>query len=186
MYRNRKRPDGSYVVHLDGEDLIVTKAMIDETDPQIMREYLRMLWAQEHRERREERCRDARGVRCRKSCQECALFRSGKPTSLEAIVEEGAQIADVFSVEEEIEHRETVAELYTALDELDDLSRQIIELLYLTDPVHTEREVAVIVGMSQNGVHQRKVRGLARLKEVIAHGHEKTKDFLEIDRSIAA
>ena len=62
MYRNRKGPDGSYVVHLDGEDLIITKAMIDATDPQIMREYLRMLWAQEHRERREERCRDARGV----------------------------------------------------------------------------------------------------------------------------
>ena len=61
MYRNRKRPDGSYIVHLDGEDLIITKTMIDETDPQIMREYLRMLWAQEHRERREGRCRDAYG-----------------------------------------------------------------------------------------------------------------------------
>ena len=101
-------------------------------------------------------------------------------------MEDGTQIVDVFSVEEGIEHRETEAELYVALDELDALSRQIIELLYRTDPVHTEREAAVIVGMSQNGGHQRKVRGLARLKEVIAHGHEKTKDFLEIDRSIAA
>ena len=164
MYRNRKRPDGSYIVHLDGEDLIITKDMIDETDPQIMREYLRMLWAQEHRERREERCRDARGVRCRKSCQKCELFRSGKPISLEAIIEEGTQVADVFSVEEEIEHRETVAELYTVLDELDGLSRQIIELLYLTDPVHTEREVAAIVGMSQNGVYQRKMRWLETLR----------------------
>lgn len=142
-------------------------ALIDATDPQIMREYLRMLWVQEHRERREERCRDARGVRCRKSCQECALFRSGKPISLEAIVEEGAQLADIFSVEEEIEHRETVAELYVALDKLDALSRQIIELLYLTDPVHTEREVAAIVGISQNRVHQRKVRALVQLQKTI-------------------
>ena len=172
MYRNRKRPDGSYVVHLDGEDLIITKAMIDATDPQIMREYLRMLWAQEHRERREERCRDARGVRCQKLCRECELFRSGKPISLEVIVEDGTQIVDVFSVEEEIEHRETVAELYVALDELDALSRQIIELLYLTDPVHTEREVAVIVGMSQNGVHQRKAKALVVLRGLLKIKHQ--------------
>lgn len=167
MYRNKKRPDGSYIVHLDGEDLIITKAMIDETDPQIMREYLRMLWAQEHRERREERCRDARGVRCRKSCQECEFFCSGKSISLEAFMEEGTQIADLFSVEKEIERQETVTELYAALAELDGLSRQIIELLYLTDPVHTEREVAVFVGMSQNGVHQRKVRGLHMLWKIL-------------------
>lgn len=170
MYRNRKRPDGSYIVHLDGEDLIITKAMIDETDPQIMREYLRILWAQEHRERREERCRDARGVRCRKSCQNCELLRSGKPISLESIMKEGTQVADVFSIEGEIEHRETVAELYAALDELDALSRRIIELLYLAKPEHTEREVAAIVGMSQNGVHQRKMKVLVVLRELIEHG----------------
>ena len=168
MYRNRKKPDGSYIVHLDGEDLIITKTMIDATDPQIMREYLRMLWAQEHRERREERCRDASGVRCQKSCQKCELFRSGKPISLEAIIEEGTQVAGVFSVEEEIEHRETVAELYAALDELDALSRRIIELLYLTDPVHTEREASVIVGMSQNGVHQRKAKALVLLRRLLS------------------
>lgn len=165
MYRNRKRPDGSYIVHLDGEDLIITKAMIDETDPQIMREYLRMLWAQEHRERREERCRDVRGVRCNKSCLECELFCSGKPVSLEAIMDEGIRVADIVSVEEEIENRETVKKLYAALNELDDLSRQIIELLYFGE--HTEREAAVIVGLSQNGVHKRKATALVKLRNFL-------------------
>ena len=93
MYRNRKRPDGSYIVHLDGEDLIITKAMIDETDPQIMHEYLRMLWAQEHRERREERCRDARGVRCQGKCSVCDKSCSGKPVSLEALADTGVPLA---------------------------------------------------------------------------------------------
>ena len=139
-------------------------ALIDATDSQIMREYLRILWAQEHRERREERCRDARGVRCRKSCQECELFRNGKPISLETLIEEDIQGDDIVSVEEEIENREAVAELYAALDELGALSRRIVELLYLTDPMHTEREVAAIVEISQNGVHQRKVRGLKALR----------------------
>lgn len=118
----------------------------------------------------EERCRDARGVRCQKSCQKCELFRNSKPISLETLIEEGIQGADIVSVEEEIENRETVAELYTALDELDALSQQIIELLYLTGPVHTEREVAAIVGMSQNGVHQRKMKVLIVLRELIEHG----------------
>lgn len=136
---------------------------MDATGPQIMREYLRVLWAQEHWERREERCRDARGVRCQKSCQKCELFRSGKPISLKTIIGEGIHVADIVSVEEEIENRETVAELYAALDELDALSRRIIELLYLTDPVHTEREVVVIVGMSQNGVHRRKAMTLKQI-----------------------
>ena len=36
-----------------------------------MREYLRILWAQEHRERREERCQDARGVRRHGKCSVC-------------------------------------------------------------------------------------------------------------------
>ena len=115
----------------------------------------------------EERCRDARGVRCQKSCQKGELFRNGKPISLETLIEEGIQGADIVSVEEEIENRETVAELYVALDKLDALSRQIIELLYLTDPVHTEREVAAIVGISQNRVHQRKVRALVQLQKTI-------------------
>lgn len=172
MYRNRKRPDGSYVVHLDGEDLIVTKAMIDATNPQIMREYLRMLWAQEHRERREERCRDARGVRCQQRCSGCEAFCAGRPVSLEAVMEEGAQIASLYSVEDEVIRRETAVELYAALKALDDLTRQIIELLYFGDPEHsghtyTEREVAVIVGMSQNGVHRRKVRGLDVLQKIL-------------------
>ena len=64
-------------------------------------------------------------------------------------MDEGIRVADIVSVEEEIENRETVKKLYAALNELDDLSRQIIELLYFGE--HTEREVAVIVGLSQNG-----------------------------------
>ena len=35
---NKKRPDDSYIVHLDGEGLIIAKIMVDAIDPQIMRE----------------------------------------------------------------------------------------------------------------------------------------------------
>ena len=81
-------------------------------------------------------------------------------------MDNGASLMDDFSVEDEIEQRETVAELHTALAELDDLSRRIIEMLYFSEL--TEREVATIVGMSQNGVHQRKMKALAGLRKLLA------------------
>ena len=163
MYRNRKRPDGSYIVHLDGEDLIITKAMIDETDPQIMREYLRMLWAQEHRERREERCRDARGVRCQGRCSVCGKNCSGKPISVEVLTDVGVPLASGYSLEEDVEERLISCALYSALQTLDDLSWEIVRLIFFYD--YTERQAASIVGMSQNGVHQRKNRALQKLRE---------------------
>ena len=168
MYRNRKRPDGSYIVHLDGEDLIITKAMIDETDPQIMREYLRMLWAQEHRERREERCRDVRGVRCPGRCSACDKSCSGKPVSLENLADAGVPLASGYSLEGDIDERLESWTLYSALQTLDDLSREIIRLIFFCD--YTERQAASIVGMSQNGVHQRKNRALQKLREQMEAG----------------
>lgn len=168
MYRNRKRPDGSYIVHLDGEDLIITKAMIDATDPQIMREYLRMLWAQEHRERREERCRDARGVRCQGKCSVCDKSCSGKPVSLEALADTGVPLAGGYSLEKDVEERLERRTLYSALQTLDDLSREIVRLIFFCD--YTERQSASIIGMSQNGVHQRKNRALEKLREQMEAG----------------
>ena len=163
MYRNRKRPDGSYIVHLDGEDLIITKAMIDETDPQIMREYLRMLWAQEHRERREERCRDARGVRCPGKCSVCDKSCSGKPMSIGALADTGVPFASGYSLEKDVEERLESWALYSALQTLDDLNREIVRLIFFCG--YTERQAASAVGMSQNGVHQRKNRALQKLRE---------------------
>lgn len=163
MYRNRKRPDGSYIVHLDGEDLIITKAMMDSTDPQIMREYLRMLWAQEHRERREERCRDARGVRCPGKCSVCDKSCSGKPMSIEALTNAGVPLASGYSLEKDAEERLESWVLYSALQTLDNLSREIVRLIFFCN--YTERQAASIVGMSQNGVHQRKNRALQKLRK---------------------
>lgn len=163
MYRNRKRPDGSYIIHLDGEDLIITKAMMDATDPQIMREYLRMLWAQEHRERREERCRDARGVRCPVRCSVCGKICSGKPVSIEALADTGVPLAGGYSLEKDVEERLISCALYSALQTLDDLSRKIVWLIFFCD--YTERQAASVIGMSQNGVHQRKNRALEKLRE---------------------
>lgn len=163
MYKKRKGVP--YIITIDGEPIKITDAMIAATDPEIMQEYLRMLWAQEHRERREYRCQNVHEVCCQHQCDKCKHHQSAKPLSLEALIGNGVSLMDNFSVEDEIEQRETIAELYAALANLDALSRQIIQLLYFSE--HTEREVAVIVGLSQNGVHQRKMRALEELQKLL-------------------
>lgn len=162
MYKKRKGVP--YIIVVDGESVEITDEMVAATAPEILQEYLRMLWAQEHRERREYRCRNVNEVCCQQQCDQCEWHQSAKPLSLEALIDNGVSLMDNFSVEDEIEQRETIAELYAALTKLDALSRQIIRLLYFSE--HTEREVAAIVGLSQNGVHQRKTKALETLRKL--------------------
>ena len=163
MYKKRKGVP--YIITVDGEPVEITDEMVAATDPKNLREYLRMLWAQEHRERREYRCQNAKGVRCQKNCHKCKESQSGRLLSLEALIDGGVPFEDTFSVEADVEQRETITELYAALAKLDTLSHQIIELLYFGG--QTEREVAVIVGLSQNGVHQRKMKALEELRKLL-------------------
>ena len=166
MYRKRKGIP--YIIVVDGEPVEITDEMVAATDPEILREYLRMLWAQEHRERREYHCRNINEVCCQQKCDKCEWHQSAKPLSLEALIDSGVPFENTSSVENEINQRETIAELYAALANLDALSRQIIQLLYFSE--HTEREVAVIVGLSQNGVHQRKMKALMELRKLLTVG----------------
>ena len=161
MYRKRKGIP--YIIVVDGEPVEITDEMVAATDPKILREYLRMLWAQEHRERREERCRDARGVRCHGKCSVCDKSCSGKPMSIEALTNAGVPLASGCSLEKDVEKRLESWALYSALQTLDNLSREVIQLIFFCD--YTERQAASIVGMSQNGVHQRKNRALQKLRE---------------------
>lgn len=163
MYKKRKGVP--YIITVDGEPIKVTEDMVAATNPGILQEYLRMLWAQEHRERREYRCRNVNEVCCQQQCDQCEWHQSAKPLSLEALIDGGVPFEDTFSVEADVEQRETITELYAALAKLDTLSHQIIELLYFSE--HTEREVAAIVGLSQNGVHQRKTKALETLRKLL-------------------
>lgn len=158
-----RKNDIVYRILVDGDTIVITAEMIESTEPQIMQEYLRMLWRQEHRERREYRCRNSQGVRCNNVCSECPQGCSGKPVSLDALTEAGATFADSRSVEAEVERNLIYEELYAALDTLNDLDRQIIELIFFCD--YTERDVAKRVKMSQKGVNRRKVKALNFLRK---------------------
>ena len=83
--------------------------------------------------------------------------------SIEALADAGVPLAGGYSLEKDVEKRLESWALYSALQTLDNLSREVIQLIFFCD--YTERQAASIVGMSQNGVHQRKNRALQKLRE---------------------
>ena len=155
-----------YRVFVEGEAIEITVAMVEATEPEVMQEYLRMLWRQEHRERREYRCRDIYGVRCAGICSECRQNCNGKPMSLEALAETGMAFADHSSVEETVNRGILIEALCVAVDSLEPIDRQIIELLFFRGC--TQREAAERLGMSQSSVNRHKKRALSKLRELLA------------------
>ena len=155
-----------YRVFVDGEPLMITLEMVETTKPEVMQEYLRMLWRQEHRERREYRCRDVCGVRCTGICSECRQSCNGKPVSLEALAEAGMVFADRYCVEETVSRRHLIEALCVAVESLEPTDRQVIELLFFRGC--TQREAAERLGMSQSSVNRHKKRALNALKELLA------------------
>lgn len=155
-----------YRIFVDGEPIIITLEMVNATDPKIMQEYLRMLWRQEHRERREYRCRDVYGVRCTKICSECRQNCSGKPASLEALTKAGMVFDDPNSVEERVNRRLLIEALCAAIEALEPIDRQIIDLLFFRGC--TQREAAERLDLSQSSVNRHKKRALNTLRELLA------------------
>ena len=155
-----------YRIFVDGEPIMITLEMVEATEPEVMQEYLRMLWRQEHRERREYRCRDIYGVRCAGICSECRQNCNGKPISLEALAEAGMAFADHSSVEEIVNRRLMIEALCVAVDSLEPIDRQIIELLFFRGC--TQREAAERLGISQSSVNRHKKRALSKLRELLA------------------
>lgn len=155
-----------YRIFVDGEPIMITLEMVEATEPEVMQEYLRMLWRQEHRERREYRCRDVYGVRCTGSCSECRQNCSGKPVSLEVLAEAGMVFADHHSVEETVNRRLLIEALCVAVESLEPIDRKVIELLFFWGC--TQREAAERLGMSQSSVNRHKKRALNTLRELLA------------------
>ncbi len=155
-----------YRIFVDGEPIMITLEMVEATEPEVMQEYLRMLWRQEHRERREYRCRDVYGVRCTGSCSECRQNCSGKPVSLEVLAEAGMVFADHHSVEETVNRRLLIEALCVAVESLEPIDRKVIELLFFRGC--TQREAAERLGMSQSSVNRHKKRALNTLRELLA------------------
>lgn len=143
-----------FYIEIDGEQIPVTE--------EVYRAYKRPLWAEQKRNERAKRCRKADGNRCTEDCSQCGKQRTGSILSLDKLAEDGFDIADPTDFTQLIEDEVVIEALHNAMDELDPLDRQIVDLF---SAGKSEREIAAVVGMSQKGVNKRKLRIFTELRE---------------------
>lgn len=143
-----------FYIEIDGEQIPVTE--------EVYRAYKRPLWAEHKRKERAKRCRNADGKRCMDNCSQCSKQRTGNTLSLDKLAEDGFDIADPTDFTQLIEDEVVIEALHNAMDELDPLDRQIVDLF---SAGKSEREIAAVVGMSQKGVNNRKARIFTELRE---------------------
>ena len=86
--------------------------------------------------------------------------------SLEALAEAGMAFADHCSVEDTINRRLLIEALCVAVDSLEPIDRQAIELLFFRGC--TQREAAERLGISQSSINRHKKRALSTLRELLA------------------
>ena len=85
MKRKGFKKNGKYYVIVEGKNV--------EVEEEVYYAFMRPEWREEKRQQREWRCRDGKGHRCNKNCEECEIYRLGKgPTgsvlSLDQMFEE--------------------------------------------------------------------------------------------------
>ena len=90
-------------------------------------------------------------------------FEGSKETSLDNLLEQGAQVPDTAEPFDEVFIRNTW--LYEALDKLSIRDRYIITQLYFDQK--TEAELAKTLGVSQAFIHKKKVKILGKLHELL-------------------
>ena len=141
-------------IEIDGVQVSVSE--------EVYRAFMRPIWAERKREEREKRCRTKNGNRCIDDCSKCPETRSGRPLSIERMVEYGQDVPEPIGMEEIIVRKQLLEALHTAVLQLNPKDRRIIDLF---NDGYSEREIGIEVGLSQRGVNKRKARIFGQLRE---------------------
>jgi len=97
-------------------------------------------------------------------------YRPAREDSLDRLMDAGEDFAeDCESVEDYVFSAIMAESLHRALDQLEQGERALIDALFFSNDGKgmTERDYAVILGISQPAVFKRKLKILAKLKELI-------------------
>lgn len=165
-----------FFVYLEGEKVKITKKMIDESAPEVIEVYRKILWQQAQKEKREKRCFNPDGTKCRKQCATCARIQridledpcNGLPRSLEEMEKDQCSLphSDTFiSPEDYVVQQETNHELYTAIEALDGQKQDIIKRYYFEE--QTEREIGKEIGKVQGTVNYQKNKSHEELEKIM-------------------
>lgn len=158
--KNKDFYDGAW--HLTIEDQVI------EVTEEVYRAYKRPAWAEHKRQEREKRCLISNGKggtkRCMEDCSTCQEQRTGSTLSLDKFSDDGFDVPDLVNIDELVEDKLLLEELFAALDELDPQNRRIAELFSIGK---TEREIAEYIGCAQKTVNNRKLKLFSQLREAL-------------------
>ena len=150
------------------------KLYVNGVEIEVTEEVYRVIKRDEDREAQRRyrawRCRDGKGVRCKKRCEECEYYLMGnKPMGIEQMVDEegkGYDIADPSAnVEVEVARRILRADLHKARLSLSDRDRELFDLLL---DEKSEREIANKLGVSNSRAHALKMALFKKLRSLLS------------------
>lgn len=131
-------------------------------------------WREQQRKYRAWRCRDAKGVVCRKDCSQCSYYlNGGAPTgnvlSLERLMDSengGYEPMDVSgSLEEEVARRILREAVLKARLELGERDRQVLDCVMQE---MSDSQIAERLGITKSGAREARYRLFSRLKQLLS------------------
>lgn len=157
-----KTEERPFYLYIDGKKVWVSE--------EFYRAYTQLINTEEKRQDDEGRCliEAERGEfkRCRLSCSECPLKRTGYALSLDHHQEEyGYEAADAYDLVADFQYQEVKEKLEMELSLLSELDQRILNL-YRQD--FSEREIGSKVGLSQKAVNLRIKKYIELLKEKLS------------------
>lgn len=158
----------------DGKFYVFCKDHYEEVNEAVYYTIMDEVWREEKRQQRAWRCRDGKGFRCNRNCEECGFFRygegpNGNDVSLDQLFEESD-----FEPKGADSHEEAVIlkiMLDTLIEEMNTMipnAGRIVEMLKYDE---LEKDVAKELGIAKTTLNYRK-------KKVISFLREHLKDFI--------
>ena len=153
--------------------LVIDGATVDVSE-EVYKAYMREEWREDQRRYRAWRCRDGKGVRCKKKCSECAFYSMGNgPTgrvlSLDKMMSDEDKPVDIVERNTDLElevARDLLHEaVHKARAQLTDREQEIFDMLL---DERSEREIAAQLGVSNSRAHALKVALFKKMRIMLA------------------
>ena len=141
---------------------------------EVYKAYMQEEWRAKQSRYRSWRCRDGKGVRCKKKCEECEFYRLGNgPTGSVLSID---QMADDEGKSFEVADSRSNLELEVARSLLREavrkakgqLTERECEILDMFLDEHSEREMAAQLGVSNSRAHALKTALFKKLRVILA------------------
>ena len=164
-----KEQNRKFIIRIQGKEI--------EVSEEVFRAYVRPIAAERRRERKDRKCRllsESGGyyVRCKKRCENCEYYLSGKnvqgkPLSIERMEENGVYVEDKNrNVEKNYIENETKQEeyekLYKSIAHLTKRQQEFVKLIYFEGK--TQEEVRKKYGIAKSSMSEAMKRIHATLK----------------------